>query len=107
MSRYISISFIYREKEFNSCFSLLQMTLDVVRGLAYILFLFWSPGVIKCYNVPCTFNTMCMCWVQDDDDDFTKMDISCMGVPFARFPGLSGFSEYCHYLMPFGINSEM
>lgn len=46
--------------------------------------------MIRCYNVPCTFNTMCMCWVQDDDDDFTKMDISCMGVPFARFPGSSG-----------------
>lgn len=52
-----------------------------------LIFLLWT-GVIKCYNVPCTFNTMCMCWVQDDDDDFTKMDISCMGVPFARFPGM-------------------
>ncbi|KAM0734682.1 Chaoptin [Formica fusca] len=53
-----------------------------------LIFLIWT-GVIKCYNVPCTFNTMCMCWVQDDDDDFTKMDISCMGVPFARFPDVS------------------
>ncbi|XP_072748295.1 uncharacterized protein [Anoplolepis gracilipes] len=53
-----------------------------------LIFLFWT-GVIKCYNVPCTFNSMCMCWVQDDDDDFTKMDISCMGVPFARFPDVS------------------
>lgn len=57
--------------------------------------LFWInciSNVIESYNVPCTFNTMCMCWVQDDDD-FTKMDITCMGVPFARFPGTyTGFS---------------
>ncbi|KZC08570.1 Chaoptin [Dufourea novaeangliae] len=31
---------------------------------------------------------MCMCWVQDDQD-FTKMDITCMGTPFARFPDVS------------------
>ncbi|XP_032675898.1 chaoptin-like isoform X1 [Odontomachus brunneus] len=65
------------------------MTHDVIRLMYILLFLLWSPGVVKCYNVPCTFNTMCMCWVQDDDDDFTKMDISCMGVPFARFPDVS------------------
>lgn len=62
------------------------MTL-VIRFSDILLCLILLPGAIKCYNVPCTFNTMCMCWVQDDDDDFTKMDISCMGVPFARFPG--------------------
>ncbi|KAL2731350.1 chaoptin-like [Vespula squamosa] len=53
--------------------------------------LFWINcifNVIESYNVPCTFNTMCMCWVQDDED-FTKMDITCMGVPFARFPDVS------------------
>lgn len=55
--------------------------------------LFWInciSNVIESYNVPCTFNTMCMCWVQDDED-FTKMDITCMGVPFARFPGTYPF----------------
>lgn len=53
-----------------------------------LLLLLWCPGVIRSYTiVSCTFNSMCMCWVQDDDDDFTKMDISCVGVPFARFPG--------------------
>ncbi|XP_012267039.2 chaoptin-like [Athalia rosae] len=37
------------------------------------------------YNVPCSFNTMCLCWVQDDAE-YTQMDVSCMGIPFARFP---------------------
>ncbi|XP_015595406.1 chaoptin [Cephus cinctus] len=45
-------------------------------------------GILDCHNVPCTFNTMCLCWVQDDTE-YTKMDISCMGVPFARFPEIS------------------
>ncbi|XP_001604537.3 chaoptin isoform X2 [Nasonia vitripennis] len=40
------------------------------------------------YDVPCNFNAMCLCWIQDDAD-FTKMDISCTGVPFARFPDVS------------------
>lgn len=62
-----------------------------------LIFLLWT-GVINCYNVPCTFNTMCMCWVQDDDDDFTKMDISCMGVPFARFPGTYKINIFVHYI---------
>ncbi|OAD58266.1 Chaoptin [Eufriesea mexicana] len=31
---------------------------------------------------------MCTCWFQDDED-FTKMDISCLGIPFARFPDVS------------------
>ncbi|XP_076666473.1 uncharacterized protein LOC143368024 isoform X6 [Andrena cerasifolii] len=53
-----------------------------------IILVLCTLGTIKCHNVPCTFNTMCMCWVQDDQD-FTKMDISCMGTPFARFPDLS------------------
>ena len=53
-----------------------------------IILVLCTLGTIKCYNVPCSFNTMCMCWVQDDQD-FTKMDISCMGTPFARFPDLS------------------
>ncbi|XP_011875216.1 PREDICTED: chaoptin [Vollenhovia emeryi] len=65
------------------------MTFDVIRFTNTLFFLLWSCNIIRCYNVPCTFNTMCMCWVQDDDDDFTKMDISCMGVPFARFPDVS------------------
>jgi len=64
-----------------------QMTPDMIRLTNMLLFLLWC-GVIESYTiVPCKFNTMCMCWVQDDDDDYTKMDISCMGVPFARFPG--------------------
>ncbi|XP_053995102.1 chaoptin-like isoform X1 [Hylaeus volcanicus] len=50
-----------------------------------IFFVFCTSSLIECYNVPCTFNTMCMCWVRDDQD-FTKMDISCMGTPFAKFP---------------------
>ncbi|XP_076162474.1 uncharacterized protein LOC143144199 isoform X2 [Ptiloglossa arizonensis] len=50
-----------------------------------IFFVFCTSGVIECYDPPCTFNTMCMCWVQDDQD-FTKMDIKCSGTPFARFP---------------------
>nr|XP_033330545.1 chaoptin-like isoform X1 [Megalopta genalis] len=50
-----------------------------------IVFVLCASGAMECYNVPCTFNSMCMCWVQDDHD-FTKMDISCMGTPFARFP---------------------
>lgn len=41
---------------------------------------------LHCHDLPCDFNAMCLCWVQDDSD-FTKMDISCTGVPFARFPG--------------------
>lgn len=61
-----------------------------------LIFLLWTG--VKCYNVPCTFNTMCMCWVQDDDDDFTKMDISCMGVPFARFPGTYKSISFLHYI---------
>ncbi|KAK0079520.1 hypothetical protein PV325_001105 [Microctonus aethiopoides] len=34
---------------------------------------------------------MCLCWIHDDDDltEFTKMDISCLGIPFARFPDVS------------------
>lgn len=63
------------------------MTFNLIGFINILLLLLWNSAVIKCYNVPCAFNTMCMCWVQDDDDDFTKMDISCMGVPFARFPG--------------------
>lgn len=51
-----------------------------------IFFIFCISSLIECFSVPCTFNTMCMCWIQDDED-FTKMDINCMGVPFARFPG--------------------
>ncbi|XP_034180450.2 uncharacterized protein LOC117604471 [Osmia lignaria lignaria] len=53
------------------------------------IFLVLSTLTVKnCYSVPCTFNTMCMCWVQDNED-FTKMDISCMGIPFAKFPDVS------------------
>jgi len=75
-----------------SCVSLslirVQMTPDMIRFTNMLLFLLWCSGVIESYSiVPCKFNTMCMCWVQDDDDDYTKIDISCMGVPFARFPG--------------------
>ncbi|XP_015126980.1 chaoptin [Diachasma alloeum] len=44
--------------------------------------------LLDSYNVPCAFNTMCLCWIQDDEE-FTKMDISCLGVPFARFPDVS------------------
>ncbi|XP_001121376.4 chaoptin isoform X1 [Apis mellifera] len=53
-----------------------------------IFFIFCISSFIECFSVPCTFNTMCMCWIQDDED-FTKMDINCMGVPFARFPDVS------------------
>ncbi|XP_066588883.1 chaoptin-like isoform X2 [Prorops nasuta] len=56
--------------------------------LIFLLLVSLIPDKIICYNVPCTFNAMCMCWVRDDDD-YTKMDISCMGVPFARFPDVS------------------
>lgn len=41
---------------------------------------------LRCDNTPCDFNTMCLCWLQDDSD-FMKMDINCMGVAFAKFPG--------------------
>lgn len=51
-----------------------------------IIFAVYISSVMECYSLPCTFNTMCMCWIQDDQA-FTKMDISCMGIPFARFPG--------------------
>lgn len=66
----------------------IQMLLNkqVDRIYIEILFIFCMSSVIKCYSVPCTFNTMCMCWIQDDED-FTKMDINCIGIPFARFPG--------------------
>ncbi|XP_046740818.1 chaoptin-like [Diprion similis] len=47
--------------------------------------LYWGLHVTCSYNVLCNFNTMCLCWVQDDAD-YTQMDVSCMGVPFARFP---------------------
>ncbi|XP_076280949.1 uncharacterized protein LOC143209346 isoform X1 [Lasioglossum baleicum] len=53
-----------------------------------IIFVVCASSMIECYNVPCSFNSMCMCWVQDDQD-FTKMDISCMGTPFARFPDVT------------------
>lgn len=62
------------------------MTFNVMRFANVLLFLLWWPGATKCHNTPCKFNSMCMCWVQDDDD-YTKWDISCVGVPFARFPG--------------------
>ncbi|XP_012271913.1 chaoptin [Orussus abietinus] len=42
----------------------------------------------SCQSVSCSFNRMCQCWVQDDSE-FTKMDVSCVGVPFARFPEIS------------------
>ncbi|XP_043260675.1 chaoptin [Colletes gigas] len=65
------------------------MLSDKLKGICVkIFFVFYTSGVIECYNVPCTFNTMCMCWVQDDQD-FTKMNIACMGTPFARFPDVS------------------
>ncbi|XP_058791389.1 chaoptin-like [Phymastichus coffea] len=42
----------------------------------------------RCNDVPCNFNAMCICWLQDDQD-YTKMDVGCTGVPFARFPDVS------------------
>ncbi|XP_043281813.1 chaoptin [Venturia canescens] len=58
-------------------------------------FFYYALVLINCrlavpqtHNTPCDFNTMCLCWVQDDKD-FTKMDISCLGVPFARFPDVA------------------
>ncbi|KAJ8681551.1 hypothetical protein QAD02_017343 [Eretmocerus hayati] len=45
-------------------------------------------GLTLGHDVPCPFNAMCLCWVQDDTD-FTKMDVSCTGVPFARFPDVT------------------
>ena len=59
---------------------------QVDRVYVEIFFIICISSVIKCSSVPCTFNTMCMCWIQDDED-FTKMDINCIGIPFARFPG--------------------
>ncbi|XP_020280472.1 chaoptin [Pseudomyrmex gracilis] len=64
------------------------MTFNVIRFTNVLLFLLWWPSVTKCHNTPCKFNSMCMCWVQDDDD-YTKWDISCVGVPFARFPDVA------------------
>ncbi|XP_014213933.1 chaoptin-like isoform X2 [Copidosoma floridanum] len=58
-----------------------------MRGTLLIL-LGWLASCLRCHDVPCNFNAMCLCWVQDDTD-FTKMDISCTGVPFARFPDVS------------------
>lgn len=53
-----------------------------------LFFLIWGASIFESQNVPCDFNPMCLCWVQDDSD-FTKMDINCLGVPFARFPDVS------------------
>ncbi|XP_057317912.1 chaoptin-like [Microplitis mediator] len=58
-------------------------------------FLYFTIILLQCHvhpldshNVPCAFNTMCLCWIQDEDE-FTRMDISCLGVPFSRFPDVS------------------
>ncbi|XP_014613573.1 PREDICTED: chaoptin [Polistes canadensis] len=56
--------------------------------ICVIIFINFVHNVIGSYNALCKFNTMCMCWVQDDED-FTKMDIACIRVPFARFPDVS------------------
>ncbi|XP_044591646.1 chaoptin isoform X2 [Cotesia glomerata] len=58
-------------------------------------FLYFTIILLQChvhplesYNVPCAFNSMCLCWLQDEDE-FTRMDISCLGVSFSRFPDVS------------------
>lgn len=60
----------------------------VGKGIVYyaLVLINCRSAISQTHNTPCAFNTMCFCWVQDDKD-FTKMDISCLGVPFARFPG--------------------
>ncbi|XP_014236581.1 chaoptin-like [Trichogramma pretiosum] len=61
----------------------------VTLKLSQFFFLWgWIARISYCYDVACNFNAMCLCWVQDDAD-YTKMDISCTAVPFARFPDVS------------------
>ncbi|XP_034933907.1 chaoptin [Chelonus insularis] len=53
-----------------------------------LFFLQCHVHLLDSYNVPCAFNTMCLCWIQDDEE-YSRMDISCVGVRFTRFPDVS------------------